>query len=254
MRLGVVAEDALVDDLAVDERVGGADDRVEHDQHEEDGQQPLVGGDEGEDAAGGALGHLLVLDRLVTAQRAQRREAARTHHEGAPSSAGRRRRARSATASSSRSCSRCAGVEPREQRLRRSPGGRGPAARAGRRPASVRPTRIDRRSTGSGCAVHEPGRLEGVDHGRGRARHDLEAGGELADAHGLAGARQQAQGARLTEREAEGLELAPRRAAQTPRRAGQQLRELGDQVDRSRSSGPLPVSVFGHGRTSTGSC
>ena len=73
----VALEDPVVDERAQDQRVDGADDRVEDDDRQEDGQDLLVGDGEGEHPPGRALLDPVLQDGPVLAQGAH---AAPRHH------------------------------------------------------------------------------------------------------------------------------------------------------------------------------
>ena len=68
-QVGVVLLDAVVDEGPQDQRVDGADHRVEHDHGQEHGQDPLVGDGEGHHAPRRALLHAVLQDGPIPPER-----------------------------------------------------------------------------------------------------------------------------------------------------------------------------------------
>ena len=220
----VVAADAVVDDVAEDQRVEGAEHRVDGDEEEEQREHPLVTERELEHALDDPGGERLRDDALVaTPCRPAHPHVAAAHH---------RPRLRDR---------RVDPVEEREQggSLRHVEGGEhfvGRVATGGLdardRASRLRGERHEHRApvVGIGQPHDEARRLQRLHGGGGRARHDPEAGGELRHPQGSAGGGDRAQEPGLRVRETERREPPGAVAAELRRDAGEPFGELAAEI------------------------
>ena len=223
--LAVVPTDAVVDDVAEDQRVERAEHRVDGDEAQEQREHLLVAERELEHALEDPGRELLREDALVATPRRT------THsHPPPPRIIGRSPVRRVSTRSRSvEQCGALGGVEGGEHLVGRLAAG-GLDARHGA--LGVRGERHEHRAAvvGIGQPHDEAGRLERLDRGGRRARHDAEPGRDLRHPGWPDGAGDRAQEPGLRIREAERREPTRAVAAELRRDAGERLGEPAREV------------------------